>query len=111
MRKTGDKEDALPFDQHMLIALIAPRAVYVASADEDLWADPKGEYLSLVHASPVYALWNHEALDKHRMPLLDTPLIAGPRGYHIRTGGHNLTPQDWHYYIDFADRLWEYGAD
>ncbi|WP_372634370.1 acetylxylan esterase [Fodinibius sp.] len=101
-----DREEALPFDQHMLLSLIAPRAVYVASADEDLWADPRGEFLSLVHASPVYALWGHEPIRADEMPPLDQPLVAGPRGYHVRSGGHNLTPQDWHYYMDFADHLW-----
>src|SRR5690606_30080511 len=101
-----DREDDLPFDQHMLVALIAPRAVCIASADEDLWADPRGEFLSLAHASPVYSLWDHQAVAADAMPALDHPLVAGPRAYHIRSGGHNLTPQDWGWYMDFADRLW-----
>ena len=54
--------DALPIDQHMLVALMAPRAIYVASADEDLWSDPRGEFLSLAHASPVFALWGDRPL-------------------------------------------------
>lgn len=102
----NDREDELPFDQHMLISLIAPRAVYVASADTDLWADPKGEFLSLAGASPVYGLWDHEAISADAMPPLDQPLVAGPRGYHVRTGRHNLTPQDWHWYMDLADEQW-----
>lgn len=101
-----DREEDLPFDQHMLLSLMAPRAVYVASADEDLWADPYGEFLSLVHASPVYELWNYEPIHADDMPSLDQSLIAGPRGYHVRSGGHNLTPRDWHHYMDFADHLW-----
>lgn len=100
------REPELPFDQHMLISLIAPRAVYVASADEDLWADPRGEFLSLVHAAPVYALWNHSTIDADDMPPLNHPMINSNRGYHIRAGGHNLTPQDWGYFMDFADQLW-----
>ncbi len=102
----NDREDELPFDQHMLIALIAPRAVYVASANEDLWADPRGEFLSLAHASPVYALWGYEPIVPGDMPALDQSLISGPRGYHVRTGGHNLTPEDWHHFMDFADHIW-----
>lgn len=102
----NEREDELPFDQHMLISLLAPRAVYVASADEDLWADPRGEFLSLVNASPAYSLWGHEPLSEDEMPQLNTPLINGPRGYHVRTGGHNLTPQDWHNFMDFTDHLW-----
>lgn len=101
------REDELPFDQHMLLSLIAPRAVYVASADEDLWADPRGEFLALVHSSPVYSLWNERVIGNDEMPPLNHPLVRGARGYHIRSGGHNLTPQDWEYFIDFADLLWE----
>jgi hypothetical protein len=103
------REHMLPVDQHMLLALIAPRAVYVASADEDLWADPRGEFLSQVHASPVFALFGEPALAPDDMPPLDNPLIRGRRGYHIRTGGHNLTPYDWDRLMDFADTLWRGG--
>ncbi|WP_221929999.1 glucuronyl esterase domain-containing protein [Fodinibius sediminis] len=105
----NDREEALPFDQHMLISLMAPRAVYIASAGEDLWADPRGEFLSLAHASPAYGLWGYEAVEPDEMPPLDQPLVAGPRGYHIRSGGHNLTPEDWNHYMDFADRWWNRG--
>jgi hypothetical protein len=98
--------ETLPVDQHMLIALMAPRAVYVASADEDLWADPRGEFLSLAHASPVYALWGEPAIGPDEMPPLERPLIAGRRGYHVRTGGHNLTPYDWARFVDFARAVW-----
>jgi hypothetical protein len=97
----------LPIDQHMLLALMAPRAVYVASADEDLWADPRGEFLALAAASPVFALWGDPAIRAEDMPALETPLIAGRRGYHVRRGTHNLTLYDWQRFADFADRLWK----
>lgn len=107
-------ENDLPVDQHELIALIAPRAVYVASADEDLWADPKGEFLSLVHAAPVYDLFGiktigHETvadpdLISHASPpSLNRPLVVGPTGYHIGSGPHGLTQVDWGNFLDFAD--------
>ena len=99
--------DKLPVDQHMLLALAAPRALYVASADEDLWADPRGEFLSLAATSPVFALWGDAPLSASNMPPVDKPLISGRRGYHVRTGGHNLTPYDWDRYVDFAERLWK----
>ena len=105
-KQYNDQEHLMPFDQHFLISLIAPRAVYVGSADKDLWADPRGEYLSLVHASPVYSLWNHSPISPNRMPRLDTQVIHGPRAYHVRSGRHNLTLTDWNYYMDFADTLW-----
>jgi hypothetical protein len=98
--------DSLPVDQHMLIALIAPRAVYVASADEDLWSDPRGEFLSQVHASPVFALWGDRPMAEGDMPPLNQPLIVGRRGYHVRRGSHNLTRYDWQSFVDFAETLW-----
>ena len=97
----------LPIDQHELLALIAPRALYVASADEDLWADPRGEFLALAAASPVYALWGDAAIAADAMPPLERPLVVGRRAYHVRKGVHDLTPYDWDRYADFADRLWK----
>ena len=96
----------LPVDQHMLLALSAPRALYVASADEDLWADPRGEFLSLAETSPVYALWGEPAIRAADMPPLERPLVAGRRAYHVRRGTHNLTPYDWARFADFADAIW-----
>jgi (4-O-methyl)-D-glucuronate---lignin esterase len=97
----------LPVDQHMLMALAAPRALYVASADEDLWSDPRGEFLALAVSSPVFALWGDAPIRPDSMPGVDKPIVVGRRGYHIRTGGHNLTPYDWDRYADFADRIWK----
>jgi len=110
-REYNDREAELPLDQHMLIAAVAPRAVYVASAEEDVWADPKGEFLALAHASAAYALFGETGVRPDAMPALDMPMIAGRQAYHIRRGGHNLTPYDWQRYLDFADRLrWGSGA-
>ncbi len=100
------RAEELPVDQHMLLALTAPRALYVASADEDLWSDPRGEFLSLAASSPVFALWGDPTIRPDAMPPVDKPIIVRRRGYHIHTGGHNLTPYDWDRYMDFADRVW-----
>jgi hypothetical protein len=104
-RQYAGRPQDLPVDQHMLIALMAPRGVYVASADGDLWSDPRGEFLSQVHASPVFALWGDRPIGPDDMPPLDRPLVVGRRGYHVRTGTHNLTPYDWQRFIDFAETL------
>ncbi|MCA9734938.1 MAG: acetylxylan esterase [Deferribacteres bacterium] len=98
----NDKEDELPINQHMLIALIAPRPVYIASAEEDRWADPKGEFLSAMRASAVYELFGQEGLPVKYMPAINTP-ITGTIGYHMRTGKHGVTDFDWQNYLDFAD--------
>jgi hypothetical protein len=105
-RAFNDNEAAQPFDQHELIALMAPRLVYVASATEDTWADPEGEFLACVHASPVYKLFGLEGLAASEMPRPDTPLQAGRIGYHLRTGKHELSEYDWARYMDFADTHW-----
>jgi hypothetical protein len=105
-KKYNDKEDELPVDQHMLMALAAPRLLCVASADEDLWADPRGEFLAAVGAGPVYQLFGLEGLGTTKMPPLDQPVQKGHVSYHIRSGGHGLTEYDWEQYMNFADKHW-----
>ena len=98
----NDREHEQPIDAHTLLALIAPRPLYVVSADEDLWADPKGEYLSLQEASAVYHLYGYQDFQNQPMPSLNEP-VHQRLGYHIRSGKHNLTTYDWLAFLAFLD--------
>lgn len=102
--KYKNKEADFPADQHWLLALAAPRPLYVASATEDLWADPKGEWISAFEVAPVYKLFNKEGL--HGIyPNPDSPVNSGSVAYHVRTGKHDITAYDWSQYIEFAKRM------
>jgi hypothetical protein len=99
----NNKENLLPVDQHMLISLIAPRPVYATNASEDLWADPRGTFLSLKNAEPVFLLYGLKSALPTVPPGIDHPVIQSPIAYHNRAGKHNLTVYDWTNFIKFAD--------
>ena len=103
-RQYNRNEDALPVDQHLLLALIAPRPLYVASASKDQWADPHGEFLAAVRASPVYELLGVDGLATKVTPGPDEAVL-GTVSYHLRKGPHDLTEWDWQRYLDFADEV------
>ena len=106
-QKYADNEQLLPVDQHELLALIAPRPLYIESCSEDLWADPYGEYLSLVEASKVYALYGMEGFTSRTMPAVEHPEVHGRLGHHIRAGKHDITLYDWQQYVAFAEKFFK----
>jgi hypothetical protein len=101
---TGHPEN-LPVDGNELLALIAPRPLYVASAEGDLNSDPMGEFLSAADVGRVYALFGKKGLGVQRMPAANQP-IMNDVGYHVRTGPHDVTEFDWVQYVAFAELHW-----
>ncbi len=106
-KQWNERENDMPFDQHQLLASIAPRLVYVASATEDAWADPKAEFRACVEAAPVWALFEQRGFPVTTFPAPESPLHDGQIGYHLRTGKHDLTEYDWMRFADFADKHWK----
>jgi hypothetical protein len=103
LNKYAGQEENMPVDQHMLLALVAPRPLYVTSATEDQWADPKGEFLSALEAGKAYELYDKKGLPVTEMPAPGTP-VSETVGYHIRTGKHAITEYDWVQFINFANK-------
>ena len=104
-RKFAGKEFEMDFDQHMMVALMAPRAVAIASASKDHWAGQRGEYASALLASPAWELYGKRGLVSDGFPNPNEARQDGTVSYHLREGVHNLTLHDWNRYMDFADRL------
>ena len=103
----ANNEENLPVDQHMLLALMAPRAVYVASAADDSWADPKGQYLALVAAQPAFNLFGFKTSLPGNMPPNNEQVIQLPLGFHNRDGIHNMNLFDWRQFVKFADEYFK----
>ena len=100
----ADRETELPIDQHVVLAMTAPRPLYVSSAVEDRWADPRGEFLAAVAAGPVWELFGKVGLGTATDPVVDTA-IGSSIGYHVRSGPHDITAIDWGHFADFATRV------
>lgn len=102
----ADQPADLPVDQHELLALLAPRLVYVASAAEDSHSDPAAEFRSCVEAGSVFQLFGLPGVGRAEFPAPNSARHEGAIGYHLRSGIHDLTEIDWSYFLDFADRHW-----
>jgi hypothetical protein len=102
-KKFNDDPARLPFDQHCLIALCAPRPVFVPNAEEDLWANPSGQFELLRAATPVYRLLGSPGLPDDARPQVHK-LHDSPLGYYLRPGRHAMTRTDWEAILDYADR-------
>ena len=105
-KRYNGREEQMPFDQHMLLALVAPRPLYVASASRDDWADPRNEMRAAQMCGAVYSLYGLRPLtwQEDGLPAVNTPFIGGDVAYHLREGGHDIVLYDWERFMDFADK-------
>lgn len=105
-QKYADHEDLMPFDQHFLVSLMAPRLVYTSTRTNDGWADPASEFETLVQVDPVYELFGLIGLSQQERPFPEQPLHGGSIGHHQKTGEHDMDDYDWDLYMDFTDKHW-----
>ncbi len=98
----ANREHEMPFDQHFVVASVAPRYAYVAGALEDTWADPYSEMLSCVAASPAYEAQGLKGfVCEDRLPVPGDRWHEGTIGYHLRAGEHYFGREDWNTVMDF----------
>jgi hypothetical protein len=102
-KEFNDQVERLPFDQHCLAALVAPRPLLYTNAVEDQWANPEGQFQMLQAADPVYRLLGAGGLEARQMPEVGK-LVDSRLGYWIRPGKHSMTREDWKVFLDFADK-------
>lgn len=101
--KYAGQTENLPFDQHMLLALIAPRLLYIESSMDDSTTNPPSDFLGATAAEPAYALYGLQGLGTEVFPQRDVPIQNGNIAYHARTGDHNMKALDWKFFMDYAD--------
>jgi dienelactone hydrolase len=106
-QKWAGRWNEMPVDAHMLIALSAPRPVFVTGGTDDQWADPVGEFLAEVAAGPVYRLLGRKDLGTTKLPPLDTAVLDGDLGWLYHTGPHAATPEDWKAFLRFLDKYFK----
>lgn len=98
--KWADRVNEFPVDANLLVALMAPRPVLLQTGDQDLWSDPKGEFLAAVAAGPVYRLFGKQGLETDQWPPAGTPIFH-TIGYYMHAGGHGTLPGDWDQFLAF----------
>jgi hypothetical protein len=103
-QKWPGRWNEMPVDAHMLIALSAPRPVFISGGTADQWADPVGMFKAAVAAGPVYRLLGRKDLGVTELPPLDTPVTSGDLGWNYHTGGHTATPADWKAFLEFLGK-------
>ena len=90
-------------DAHLLWAAIAPRQIYVAAAEGNLWSDPEGAWLGLTHAKDAFSLYGMEVIEETQMPEVNSHTYTESMGFHIRSGWHEMKAEDWENYLDYMD--------
>jgi len=103
-KEYGNNEENLPLDQHMLLSVIAPRKLYVGNAVSDLWADPIGSFNSLKMSLEAYKLFNLDTINNEVMPEAGNSIMSESTAFHLREGGHDITGNDWKFYLEFIEK-------